>query len=43
MSASIGIADLGEAQNGGDVLRAADLAMYRAKDAGKARFARYSA
>ena len=43
VSASIGIADLGEAQNGGDVLRAADLAMYRAKDAGKARFARYSA
>lgn len=42
VSASIGIADLGDTQNGGDVLRAADLAMYRAKDAGKARFARYS-
>lgn len=44
ISASIGIADLREATlDGGDVLRAADLAMYRAKDAGKARFARYSA
>ena len=43
VSASIGIAGLGEADIGDDVLRAADLAMYRAKDAGKARFARYSA
>ena len=43
VSASIGIVDLAEADIEGDVLRAADLAMYRAKDAGKARFARYSA
>lgn len=43
ISASIGIAGLAEDDIGGDVLRAADLAMYRAKDAGKARFARYSA
>ena len=43
VSASIGIVDLAEANIDGDVLRAADLAMYRAKDAGKARFARYSA
>ena len=42
ISASIGIVDLAEANIDGDVLRAADLAMYRAKDAGKARFARYS-
>ncbi len=43
VSASIGIVDLTEANIDGDVLRAADLAMYRAKEAGKARFARYSA
>jgi diguanylate cyclase (GGDEF)-like protein/PAS domain S-box-containing protein len=43
VSASIGIVDLAEANIDGDVLRAADLAMYRAKDTGKARFARYSA
>ena len=43
VSASIGIVDLTEAHIDSDVLRAADLAMYRAKDAGKARFARYSA
>ena len=43
ISASIGIVDLAEGNIDGDVLRAADLAMYRAKDAGKARFARYSA
>lgn len=42
VSASIGIVNLAEANIDGDVMRAADLAMYRAKDAGKARFARYS-
>lgn len=43
VSASIGLVDINEEVCGGDLLRAADLAMYRAKDAGKARFARYNA
>ena len=40
--ASIGIAGLGETGNADDLLRAAELAMYRAKDAGKGRIAHYS-
>ena len=41
--ASIGIAQLGEGDTAGDLLRNADVAMYRAKDAGKGRFAIYEA
>lgn len=43
VSASIGIATLSEGNQGLDSLQAADLALYRAKAAGKAQFARYSA
>jgi diguanylate cyclase (GGDEF)-like protein/PAS domain S-box-containing protein len=43
VSASIGIAALSEENAGLDSLQAADLALYRAKAAGKAQFARYSA
>ncbi|SDH32610.1 methyl-accepting chemotaxis sensory transducer with Pas/Pac sensor [Pseudomonas benzenivorans] len=43
VSASIGIAALSEENTGLDSLQAADLALYRAKAAGKAQFARYSA
>jgi diguanylate cyclase (GGDEF)-like protein/PAS domain S-box-containing protein len=42
VSASIGIAPLHVNGKALDVLRAADLALYRAKSAGKARFAHYS-
>ncbi|WP_231492901.1 putative bifunctional diguanylate cyclase/phosphodiesterase [Zestomonas thermotolerans] len=42
VSASIGIAPLREHGKTLDALRAADLALYRAKEAGKAQFARYS-
>lgn len=42
VSASIGIAPLHDKGKALDVLRAADLALYRAKSAGKARFAHYS-
>ncbi|HCF1525244.1 putative bifunctional diguanylate cyclase/phosphodiesterase [Pseudomonas aeruginosa] len=42
VSASIGIAPLHERGQTLDALRAADLALYRAKAAGKAQFARYS-
>ncbi|MDX1367567.1 EAL domain-containing protein [Pseudomonas sp.] len=43
VSISIGIATLSEENAGLDSLQAADLALYRAKAAGKAQFARYSA
>jgi diguanylate cyclase (GGDEF)-like protein/PAS domain S-box-containing protein len=43
VSISIGIAALSEENAGLDSLQAADLALYRAKAAGKAQFARYSA
>ncbi|MBT8767424.1 putative bifunctional diguanylate cyclase/phosphodiesterase [Metapseudomonas boanensis] len=43
VSASIGIAGLLGADQAVDALQAADLALYRAKEAGKAQFARYSA
>ncbi|MDO9625901.1 MAG: EAL domain-containing protein [Pseudomonas sp.] len=42
VSISIGIAALSEENAGLDSLQAADLALYRAKAAGKAQFARYS-
>ncbi|SED26304.1 PAS domain S-box-containing protein/diguanylate cyclase (GGDEF) domain-containing protein [Pseudomonas mohnii] len=42
VSASIGIAPLHDHGKALDVLQAADLALYRAKSAGKARFAHYS-
>lgn len=42
VSASIGIAPLHDNGKALDVLQAADLALYRAKSAGKARFAHYS-
>jgi len=42
VSASIGIAPLHDNGKAQDVLRAADLALYKAKSAGKARFAHYS-
>ncbi len=42
VSASIGIAPLRETDGALDALQAADLALYRAKAAGKAQFARYS-
>ncbi|MDA7086680.1 EAL domain-containing protein [Pseudomonas sp. SA3-5] len=42
VSISIGIATLSEENAGLDSLQAADLALYRAKAAGKAQFARYS-
>ncbi|MCY1269853.1 diguanylate cyclase (GGDEF) domain protein [compost metagenome] len=42
VSASIGIAPLHDRGQTLDALRAADLALYRAKAAGKAQFARYS-
>ncbi|CAD5108129.1 putative bifunctional diguanylate cyclase/phosphodiesterase [Zestomonas carbonaria] len=42
VSASIGIAPLQDKGKTLDALRAADLALYRAKEAGKAQFARYS-
>ncbi|MBH3341428.1 EAL domain-containing protein [Pseudomonas mendocina] len=42
VSASIGIAALQESGQPLDPLQAADLALYRAKSAGKAQFARYS-
>lgn len=42
VSASIGIASLSGQERALDALRAADLALYRAKEAGKAQFARYS-
>lgn len=42
VSASIGIAGLQESGQPLDPLQAADLALYRAKSAGKAQFARYS-
>jgi diguanylate cyclase (GGDEF)-like protein/PAS domain S-box-containing protein len=42
VSASIGIAALSEESADLDSLQAADLALYRAKTAGKAQFARYS-
>lgn len=43
ISASIGIASLKEQERPLDPLQAADMALYRAKMAGKAQFARYSA
>ncbi|VXA98771.1 putative signaling protein [Pseudomonas sp. 8AS] len=43
VSASIGIAALQASDASQDALQAADLALYRAKQAGKAQFARYSA
>ncbi|TBV03477.1 putative bifunctional diguanylate cyclase/phosphodiesterase [Phytopseudomonas dryadis] len=43
VSASIGIAALKDQDSGLDALQAADLALYRAKAAGKAQFAHYSA
>ena len=43
ISASIGIASLQEPGQPLDPLQAADMALYRAKSAGKAQFARYSA
>ncbi|WP_447587948.1 EAL domain-containing protein [Aquipseudomonas campi] len=42
VSASIGIAPLQASSASQDALQAADLALYRAKQAGKAQFARYS-
>ena len=42
VSASIGIAPLPSDCGAGQALQAADLALYRAKQAGKAQFARYS-
>ncbi|WP_084304298.1 putative bifunctional diguanylate cyclase/phosphodiesterase [Phytopseudomonas flavescens] len=42
VSASIGIATLDDSTPGMDALQAADLALYRAKAAGKAQFAHYS-
>ena len=43
MHASIGIAQLREGDTAGDLLRNADVAMYRAKGSGKGRFAVYDA
>jgi diguanylate cyclase (GGDEF)-like protein/PAS domain S-box-containing protein len=42
VSASIGIAALQASDSAAEALQAADLALYRAKQAGKAQFARYS-
>ncbi|RMH79384.1 MAG: EAL domain-containing protein [Actinomyces sp.] len=42
LTASIGIADDTDAATAADLLRAADVAMYRAKSEGKGRWARYS-
>lgn len=42
VSASIGVAPLRASADASEALQAADLALYRAKQAGKAQFARYS-
>ncbi|MDH0896501.1 MULTISPECIES: EAL domain-containing protein [unclassified Pseudomonas] len=42
VSASIGVAPLRASADAAEALQAADLALYRAKQAGKAQFARYS-